>query len=366
MKFSINQSSLNETLNTVYKAVNPRSTSLALAGIFIEATENEVNFRATDLELSIQTSTPALIEEDGTTLLPAKILVDIVAALPDEAVNIEVENETAQITCAKSNFSIRTLNATDYPDFPKVETTEKVSLPFGDFSNMIKRVARMTARDDSRPILQGVNVNVDGKNLELVATDAYRIAVAKATVETDNTSTFSAVIPGAFLLDVAGLKGDIKDTQISLSENQVVVVCNDVVFINRRIAGNFPDYKQLIPESSTINASVNVKSLTDAVRRIGVLSNISQSIKMIFDPTNSMLTLSGSAADVGSCEEAIDAQFESGTDKVTIAFNCSYVLDGLACFNSENVHCEIVADNKPGIFKDDCNNLYILLPVKQA
>ena len=364
MKFSINQKQLSETLTTVNKAVSQRATNPALTGIMLEATENEVNFRATDLELSISATVPALIEEDGNALLPAKLLVDIVSVMPDEAVNIEVANDSAEITCAKSNFSIRTLNATDYPEFPKVETTEKVSLPFKDFSEMTRRVARMTARDDSRPILQGVNVNVEGNNLELVATDAYRIAIAKSQVETDNTSTFSAVIPGNFLMDVAALKGDIDNAILSLSENQVVVECNDCVFINRRIAGNFPDYKQLLNDDAKIRASVNAKDLAEAVKRINVLSNIGQSIKMNFDPTTAQIGLSGSAADVGTCEESVEASYDGDGEKIKIAFNCSYVLEGLACFTADEITFEIVADNKPGVFKDDGKTIYILLPVK--
>lgn len=364
MKFSINQQSLNEVLNIVNKAVSQRSTVPALAGILFDASENEVSFRATDLELSIQATSPALIEEDGKALLPAKLLVDIVAALPDEAVNFEVTDEKADISCANSNFSIRTLNATDYPEFPRVETSEKVTLPFSDFSKMTKRVARMTARDDSRPILQGVNVNVSGKNLELVATDAYRIAVAKAEIETENTSEFSAVIPGAFLMDVAGLKGDIQSATISLSENQVVVECNDITFINRRIAGNFPNYQQLLPEESTLSAKVNVKNLTEAVRRISVLSSVSQSLTMTFDQTTGTLALSGNAADIGSCEESVSATYQGSADKVSISFNCSYVLDGLSCFDAEEITLDIVSDAKPGIFKDYGSTIYILLPVR--
>lgn len=366
MKFSINQKSLNDVLSTVSKAVSMRSTNPALAGIMLEANENEVSFRATDLELSIQATAPALIEEDGCVLLPSKLLCDIISALPDEAVNIEVGQDAAEITCAKSNFSIRTLNATDYPEFPKVETNEKVSLPYAQFAEMTKRVARMTARDDSRPILQGVNVNVSGNVLELVATDAYRIAVAKATLETENTSNFSAVIPGAFLMDVAALKGDIQNAVISLSENQVVVECNDVVFINRRIAGNFPDYKQLIPEAAPLKATVNAKEMAEAVRRINVLSHIGQTIKMSFDPSTTTLALSGSAADIGTCEENVEAKYSEGAEKIDITFNCSYVLEGIACFNSDEITFEIQSDAKPGIFRDQSSTIYILLPVRPS
>lgn len=365
MKFSINQESLNEALNIVNKAVSQRSTIPALAGIKIDASENEVILRSTDLELSIQGTKPALIEEDGTVLLPAKLLVDIVSTLPDEAVNIEVKDEKAEIICGNSNFKIRTLNATDYPEFPKVETNEKVTLPYSQFSKMTKKVARMIARDDSRPILQGVNVNVAANNLELVATDAYRIAVGKAQIETDNTNEFSAVIPGSFLMDIAGLKGDIQSAVVSLSENQVVVECADYTFINRRIAGNFPNYKQLLPQNTTLKATFNNKVLAEAVRRIAVLSSVSQSLTMTLDPNSNKLALSGNAADIGSCEEAIDVSYEGASEKITISFNCSYVLDGLGCFESENISLEVIDDAKPGIFKDEeGSTIYILLPVR--
>ena len=364
MKFSINQSALNDILSTVNKAVSPRATNPALAGIMIEAAENEVTLRGTDLELSIQATAPALIEQDGSALLPAKLLADIVATLPDEAVNIEVAEDKTEITCANSNFSIRTLNATDYPEFPKVETKEKVELPFGDFSEMTKRVAKMTARDDSRPVLQGVNVKVEGNKLELVATDAYRIAIARAEVETNNTSEFTAVIPGGFLMDVAGLKGDIKSAVISLSENQVVVECNDIIFINRRIAGTFPPYNQLLEANPVLTATVKVKELTEAARRISVLSDIAQSLKMTFDSAANKIAMTGSAADVGSCDESVEATFDGEGDKVEVSFNCSYVLDGLGCFNGEEVNISVVAPDKPGVFKDDGHIFYVLLPVK--
>lgn len=368
MKFSINQQNLNGLLSIVNKAVANRTTVPALAGVYIEAQENEVVFRTTNLELSIQANAPALIEEDGTALLPAKLLMDIVAALPDEAVSIEANQEKAEISCAKSNFNIRVLNAVDYPQFPQVEATQKVDLPFSQFSFMTKKVARMVARDDTRPVLQGVNVNVKGKTLELVATDAYRIAVAKAEIKTDNESEFAAVIPGAFLLDVAGLKGEIENATISLSENQVVVECNDVVFINRRIAGKFPPYQQLIPQDSSIKATINTKALMDAVKRISVINYYNPIIKFVFDPVNGIVCLSGNAQDVGTCEESLECKYLEGTkeEKLEIAFNCNYVIDGLNCIDSESTKVEFVADSKPGIFSEDNSSAltYILLPVK--
>lgn len=364
MKFSISQQALNDSLSVVSKAVSARSTNPALAGVLLEAVENEVVFRATDLELSIQASTPGLIEEDGKVLLPAKLLSDIVAVLPDEAVSFEVSDDKAEISCGNSNFNIRTLNAVDYPEFPHVETNEKVVLPFGTLSKMIKKVAKMTARDDSRPILQGVNVKVNGKKLELIATDAYRIAVAGNDIQEQNVADFSAVIPGGFLMDIAAVKGDIKEAVVSLSENQVVVQCGDITFINRRIAGNFPAYQQLLPEESTIKANIDTTVLAEAVRRIAVLSSTSQSLKMTFDPNAGTITLNGSAVDVGSCEETVKAEFSTGQEKATIAFNCNYVLDGLGCFNEKTISLEILSDSKPGIFKDSGNTIYILLPVR--
>ena len=368
MKFSIHQQVLNDVLITVNKAVSPRVTSPILAGVYIEALENEVIFRTTNLELSVSATVPALIEEDGSALLPAKLLSDIVSTFPQEAVSIEATQDNAEILCTKSNFNIRVLNALDFPEFPSVDTNQKVTLPYSDFSKMTKKVANMVARDDARPILQGVDVNVNNDSLELVATDGYRVAVAKSKIQTDNRSEFSAVIPGAFLMEIAGLKGDIQNATISLSENQVVVECNDYVFINRRIAGNFPNFKQVLPDSSTISAKLNSKALSEAVKRIGVLGGMAPVVRIEMDPANNLITLTGDAQDVGSCEESLDVQYSSDSDqnKDDILFNCNYIIDGLNCLNCKEVILDFVAKDKPAIFKsaDDDESIYMLSPVK--
>lgn len=368
MKFSINKSALNDVLAIVCKGAAFKAVLPILTGVLVEAEENEVVFRSTNMELSIRVSAPALIEEDGKALLPAKLFQDIVSALPDEAVNINANEDSAEISCAKSNFSIRVLNSVDYPTFPQVDPTQKVNLPYKEFSKMVKKVAKMVSKDDSNPLLQGVNVYVNGKNIELAATDTYRIAIAKAETESNNESEFSAVIPGQFLMDIASLKDDIDNATVSLSENQVQVVCKDFVFINRRIAGNFFEYNNLIPKEFNIKATINTRALTSAVKRISVLSQQSPIIKLTLNPELNTLSLSGSAQDIGSAEEIIECQYDENCKDETqeISFNCSYVLDGMSCIDTKELTLEIISDSKPGIFRDQNDNplLYILLPVK--
>ena len=370
MKFSINQKTLNDILSITSKGVSPRSNMPALAGVYVEANENEVSIRSTNLELSVSVSAPALIEEDGSALLPAKLFSDIVSTFKDEAVSVSTTEENAEISCDKSNFNIRVMNATDFPPFPEVEATQTVMLPFKEFSSMVKKVAKMVSRDESRAILQGVNINYENGTLEMVATDAYRIAVAKKQMNIDGVENFNAVIPGAFLMDVAGLSGEISNAQVSLSQNQVVVTCNDIVFVNRRIEGNFPDYKQLLPEEKALTATLNNAELADAVRRISVLSAHSPVVKFTFDNTSGVVKLDGTAQDVGSCEESISCDFQdfNEEDTVLIAFNCHYVLEGLACVDTDKVKIEIAKDSARAVFYDESgqNLIYVLLPVRVA
>lgn len=370
MKFSINQKALNNMLSIVGKGVSPRSTMPALAGIYLEANENEITMRSTNLELSVQVSAPALIEEDGAALIPAKLFSDIVSTFKDEAVSVSTTEENAEISCDKSNFNIRVMNEDDFPPFPEVEATQSVKLPFKDFSSMVKKVAKMVSRDETRAILQGVNINYENGLLEMVATDAYRIAASKKNINIEGVDNFNAVIPGAFLMDVAALSGEIKNAEVALSQNQVVVTCNDIVFVNRRIEGNFPDYKQLIPESLALSAKVSTKELADAVRRIAVLAVQTPIVKLTFDKEAEVVKLDGNAQDIGSCEESISCEFTSfeGEEPIVIAFNCNYVVEGLNCVDTDNVRFDVAPDSARGVFYDESGEdlIYILLPVRVA
>ena len=161
MKFSINRTELANALSIVLKGVSTRSTLPVLSGILIEAAGDKIILQATDLELSIQYSVASLVEEEGRTVVPGKLFSEIVKNLPDAAVHVEATDEQAFVTCDTSSFSIRALNAEDFPGFPRVDVHQKIEIPFHQFSTMVKRVSRVVSKDESRAILTGVLITLE-------------------------------------------------------------------------------------------------------------------------------------------------------------------------------------------------------------
>ena len=364
MKFSINQSELQNALSVVLKGIATRSTLPILSGIYFEANQDHLTLQATDLELSIQYTVPALIEEEGKTVFPGKLLSDIVKNLPDAAVHAETSDDSAIITCDTSSFSVKTLDAEDFPGFPQVDTNQTISIPFSQFSSMVKHVARVVSKDESRAILTGVLITLEGESLKMVATDSYRLAVTEAQLNDPSADGFQAVIAGSFLQELASLSRTDDPITIALAENQIVVTYHDTVFINRRIEGNFPNYRQLLPDSYNTRVKLNVEHLMSGVKRASILGQQSSPVKFAIDTASQTVQLSAAAQDVGSAQETISCEGEG--DSVDIAFNYAYVLDGLTTIDDKDVYLEVQSEMKPGIFKaaGEEKYLYLVMPVR--
>ena len=361
MKFSINQSEFLNALAIVQKGVSTRSTLPVLSGIFVETQGDEVRFQTTDLELSIQYTASALVEEEGATVFPGKLIVDIVKNLPDAAVHVETSDDGAVISCDSSSFSIKCLNPVDFPAFPQVIPEQQISVPFDKFSAMARKVCRVVSKDESRAILTGVLISVEDGQFKMVATDSYRLAVTE--MPTSAAADFTAVLAGGFVSDLAGLPKTGEDISLALAENQIIVAYAGTVFINRRIEGKYPNYKQLIPASYETHCIVDRNALLAAVRRASLLDHNRSQVRFSVNAASQTIQLTTNQ-DVGSTQEIVKAQIE-GAD-VEIGFNSFYVIEGLSAMESAETSLEIQGSLKPGIMKGsgDENYLYLVMPVR--
>ncbi len=339
MKLSINRTELSNALSIVMKGVSTRSTLPVLSGILIEAVGDKIILQATDLELSIQYSVAALVEEEGKTVVPGKLFSEIVKNLPDAAVHVEATEDQAFITCDTSSFSIRALNAEDFPGFPRVETHQQIEIPFQQFSTMVKRVSRVVSKDESRAILTGVLITLENGVLRMVAT-------------------------GSFLSEIASLPKTASPVSLALADNQIVVTCEDTVFINRRIEGNFPNYKQLLPDAYVTRATIEVDKLAASVRRASLLGSNASPVRFDLNAASSTTQITAASQDVGSAQEILPCTIEG--EDVEIAFNYAYVLDGLGSIATDEVYLEVQSSMKPGIFRalEPENFLYLVMPVR--
>lgn len=366
MKFSINQSELQNALSVVLKGVATRSTLPILSGVLLDVQADSLALQTTDLELSVQYTVAALVEEPGKAVVPGKLFADIVKNLPDAAVHVDADDESAVITCDTASFSIKALNPEDFPGFPHVDVTQRIDIPFTQFASMVRRVARVVSKDESRAILTGVLITLEDQHLKMVATDSYRLAITEAELDGPTADEFQAVIAGTFLQDIAALPKTDNPVSFALAENQIVVTYQDTVFVNRRIEGNFPNYRQLLPDSHTTRVSIPVEHLVAAVKRTSLLGQASSPVKFDINIASQTTQLSSVAQDVGSAQETIACQGEG--EDVEIAFNYAYLLDGLAAVGTEEVFLEVQSSLKPGIFKTAApeNFLYLVMPVRIA
>lgn len=364
MKLSINKNELQTALGVVAKGATTRSTLPILSGILLKAYEDTLTLEATNMELSVRCSLPALIEEEGSTVIPSKLITDVIKSLPDSAVHIETKEDTeeAKVLCDTSSFSIKTLNAEDFPGFPEVNGEDRITIPFATFSHMVRRVARIVSRDESRAILTGVLIEAGNNILRMVATDSYRLAVTDTDFE--GIVDFNAVIAGSFLSELASLPEGNETIDLALAENQIIATYGNTTFVNRRIEGNFPRYNQLIPDTHETRAVYDTKQLMEAVKRTSVLSNKTAPVKFDLNGASQTTQISTASKDIGAASETIVSSMEGGD--AVIAFNFGYVIDGLSSVETDKVYLELQGSQRPGIFKSEETErfLYLIMPVR--
>lgn len=349
MKFSINQSELASALSIVSKGASTRSTLPILSGILLRAMGSSVVLEATNLDLSIRCSVAALVEEEGASVVPSKLMLDIVKSLPDSAIHIEADEEKATILCETSSFSIRTMLADDFPGFPDVTPETSATIPFEAFSEMAKRASKAVSKDESRAILTGVLVESQAGLLRMVATDSYRLVFTETQLETP-AGEFRAVVAGSFLSNVASMSAAGQDIDFEVAENQVIIRCGGVTFVNRRIEGNYPPYQQLLPDDCKTRAAFSCKELSEAVRRISLVNGKTKPVKFDVNAASQTTQVSASSQDIGTASETIASGVEG--EDVAIGFNPAYVLDGLGTAPSSEVTLELMGSTRPGILKN--------------
>ena len=228
---------------------------------------------------------------------------------------------------------------------------------------MARKVCRVVSRDESRMILTGVYIAVEDSTLKMVATDSYRLAMTDMPLE-GTVSDFSAVIAGSFVSDLAGLPKTGDSITLALAENQIIVSYAGTVFINRRIEGKYPNYKQLLPSTCETRCIVDRQTFLSGVKRASLLGQMGSQARFSINVPSQTIQISAVTQDVGSIQETMKAEIE-GTD-TEIGFNSSFVMDGLTVMESEQVSLEMISSTKPGVFKGypDEGYLYLVMPVR--
>ncbi|MGH2843291.1 MAG: DNA polymerase III subunit beta [Solirubrobacteraceae bacterium] len=366
MKISLDRETLLSQLQSVTRVASTRSAIHALSGVQMLVAGQACELRATDTDISLRVPLEANVERDGVVVLPARLFLDVIRSLPATSVSLELRSneQDVEVISGNATFHIRTLRAEDFPPFPEPDPTTAILLPAAAFVETALKVSGSASRDETRPVLTGIHVAASGSSLRMVATDSYRLSVKETTLESTLPSGFDLNIPARALQELARLAAHEEGQQlrISVRQNQVVFTLGQTVLSSRLIDGQFPNDRQLIPETFEHELRVSGPELRDVVRRISLLAQKTAPIRLSFTPGE--LTVSAQTPDIGEAREAIPVAFQG--EPMDIGFNPEFLREGLEALEEGDAVVKLISPLRPGLLEsgDGSGFVYLIMPIR--
>ena len=366
MKLTCTKDELAEKLQLAGRGVSTRTTVQILAGILLSAADGRLSLSATDMEISLRASLEAQVEDGGAVVVPGRLLVDIVRLLPPGEVTIShrAEEGVVELVCGSASYRLNTYAAEDFPRLPEIEDASAFTVDKEAFVDTIARVSRSASRDESRPVLTGVLVRFEGEKLVMAATDSYRLSVKETALSDSPGREIEAIVPARALGELARIaQGEGETIQVGVQENQVVFGVDEVWLTARRIDGQFPNYRQLLPETFEAEVTMPREEFLDVVRRTSVLAQRKSPLRLRFE--DGELTVSAQTQDVGEAHESLPVSYSG--EALEIGFNAEFLRDGLESVNDENVRLKLISPLRPGLIHGESDDfLYLIMPIRLA
>jgi DNA polymerase III subunit beta len=366
MKLSLSTAELLNQLQTVTRVASTRSAVQALSGVMIAAEDTTAELRATDMEIGLRVPLKADVSRPGSAVLPARLLLEVARALPADAASLELRSaeQDVELISGSATFHLRTLRAEDFPTLPAPAPDTRIALPLPAFVETVTRVARSASRDETRPVLTGILMSASGQELRMVATDSYRLSVKETSLQAPLEGSLEANVPARALQELARIAQQAPDDALAVSvgQNQVVFELGEIVLSSRLIDGQFPNYRQLLPESVEHELRLAGAELTDVVRRISLLALKNAPLRLSF--SEGTLTVSAQTPDVGEASESVPVPFHG--EPFEIGFNPEFLRDGLESVESDELVLKLISPLRPGLIEspDAGDFVYLIMPIR--
>ena len=362
LRITCSKDDLVQGLGVVSRAVSTRTSVQILSGILLEASADELRLAATDMELSLRATVGAQVEGDGAIVLPGRTLLDIARLLPADEVVIEHKptESVVHVTSGTASYTLNAFNPEDFPRLPEIESISRFSVERESLLETIGRVARAASRDESRPVLTGILVQFSAGKIVMAATDSYRLAVKETPLE-GTVPDLEAIVPGRALQELARLATSGDEVEIGVHENQVLFVTDGIWLTTRRIDGQFPNYRQLLPEAFEHELTLPRTELLDVVRRASVMIQRSTPLQLRF--AEGELTVVARTHEVGESKESMPAAFAG--DPLEIGFNADFLRDGLESIAGDDVRVKLISPLRPAVLQGDGDDFtYLVMPIR--
>src|SRR3954467_12754140 len=364
LRITVPKDELSSKLAIVARGVSTRTAVLVLGGIQLRAEAGQLHLAATDMEVSLRSSLDAQVAGEGTVVVPGRLLLDIARSLPDNDVTIEHKPEEAVVvvTAGTANYRLHTYSSEDFPRLPEVDDGALHTVDREALVETVNRVGRSASRDESRPVLTGILVRFEPGKIVMAATDSYRLAVKETPVDGE-LPDLEAIIPARALQELARIAGTGDEVQLGLLENHVVFGAEGTWLTTRRIDGQFPNYRQLLPEQFEHELLLPREELLEVVRRVSLMAQRNSPIRIRF--AEGEATVSAITQDVGEARESLPAPYNG--DAMEIGFNAEFLRDGLDSVDSESIKFKLISPLRPAVLEGETDDyVYLIMPIRLA
>lgn len=367
MKFTCDRSLLVDKLAILTRGVSTRSALPVLSGILLRAGEGRLDLYATDMELSIKAALAVNVERDGELVVPARLFSDIVRTLADDTVSVEAGETVLKLRAGRAEFSLNAWSAGDFPQTSTFDMSGSFAVGREPFTETLNKVGRAASHDETRPILTGVLMTIHGDTLKMVATDSYRLAVKETRLDHTLVEEVQAIVPVKALHEVSRLASALGpgDVDVAITENQALFrlagPSGDVWVASRLIDGQFPNYRQLIPEAFDRELTLPRDTLMAAARRVSLLAQKSVPLRLSF--AEGALTIRALTQDVGQAEEVLDVAFSG--EPFEIGFSPVYLIEGVDAVDDSTVRMRFTTPLRPGLIDGgESDFVYLIMPIR--
>lgn len=362
MKIKVNKELIIDGLQKVQSVINPRNALPVLSNVLIRAADGHLELTATDMNLTVRATVPAEVTEPGATTLPAKRIFGVFRELSVDEAEMEVNDDNiAFIHAASSYFRIHGIPEADYPILPEMEDAKSYTLEQAAFRNMLKLTAYAASPDPNRQLLHGVLLSFKAGKLSVVATDSRRLALVEHEVEFPADAELDMIVPLKTVEELIRTLGESGEVKILANQKQVAFEFDGTLVISKLVEGTYPNFRQVIPQSSPERVAIEREPFLTAIRRTSQLvSDAVSGVKLTF--TKNRLEVLASAAEIGEGRETMDVKY-SGPD-IAISFNPAFLMDPLKALTPDEVFLDLIDDTSPGVIRSTINFVYVLMPIR--
>ena len=366
MILTCNTAALNKAVQTAQRAIISKPSTPIFSGLHMIASESKLEIQAMDLNMAISCTIDADITEKGEIVVSARHFSDLIRKLPGENITItrDKDEKTITVVSGKSEFKLLLMNEEDYPKFPVFNGETSIAIDDSIIRELIRKTIFSCSADEARPLFTGILAEVQDGKITFVGTNTHRLAIKSMPYAND--VSMSVIIPSKVLNEIArNLNSDVpQQVQISLLNNQIMVVIDNVVIISRLIEGKFPDYRRVIPPKFAIKSKVNIKELAGAVERVALFSTDGDYSIIKVSVENNEMTITSSSPDVGTGREVISCTTEG--EHLNVAFNSKYILDILKNLDAEEAVFSMNTSLSPVCVtaEEEADYIYIVTPVR--